>query len=711
MPRLRPKTRLRLSAPTVSGTVSIGGNLGDVSGDGTVALPSIVPAAIGTVGDFTGGEITIHRLEISLLSDVLWFTDARRGGSYERFQRLQVLTGNSSSLSFRRWVNAVASAIQQGTYELLIDDVVHTSTVVSSSVTTASFTVDLTVVADGWHKVEARLVGGFQRSAPWFVFFNRLNGTAPAQSQIPVITGTYDLSRGTDLMWAMIPATFDPPEHPLEERSCTVFSDAASRTTLHRRDVVPIRHQNINRHSVTSNGIKSTFNTQNYFFSDLIRKYPPVHLLDGARGVGTLMMPTHIMVDRHGGAYCMDPWRVVRVHQDGTISTRCGYRHYQPGLNWSESPSWDPPGTPRIPEDIELLGDWSAIPEERHGFHEIWGGAFDLNTVAASSLDTEAPQQLNSVNGELEHPHSTGPRLFVADSQNNRILLLTFQKDSFTAEPVVTEFLTGLDDPWDVVWVEDKIYVSERKDHRIVEYNATTGALVRVVVEGAALASVNTSRFVTRLATLDTIRAEDVVAPEGLFYQDDWLYFGSVAMAEVRRVNLLTGVIEVVCRPPVATDLNAHYIKISVSDGSFGPRGTVFVSTFSNATVFQPCGAYLPNTGPEGTRWVLHAQSAEIDSGKDGLWHPLGYSTASGVGQGRLYAGSSEEGLVMLSKELISDPTPNYTQYNSGATLWKERGYRLVYGDNGFGYHASALPWGDHPDIDYFLTWNGHVEP
>jgi hypothetical protein len=286
--------------------------------------------------------------------------------------------------------------------------------------------------------------------------------------------------------------------------------------------------------------------------------------------------------------------------------------------------------------------------------------------------------------------------------------LLTFTRDSFTAEPVVTEFLTGLGDPWDVVWVDGSIFVSERTSHRIVEYDATTGALIRIVVEGAALATVSENRFVVPLAALSTIRAEDVVAPEGLFYQDDWLYYGSRAMQEVRRVHLTTGEIQVVCRPII--DTNSLYIKIALSDGTFGPRGTVFTFTFSNARFGFP-QAFLPNTGPAGTVWGFHSHLPHLSRGKGGRSNSIGYPTAGGVGLGRLYCGSTEEGLVRLSKSLPEDPTPNEARYNNGVLEWFRRGYRLVYGDSGFGYQGMDLPWGVHDDIDYLLTWNGHVEP
>lgn len=47
-------------------------------------------------------------------------------------------------------------------------------------------------------------------------------------------------------------------------------------------------------------------------------------------------------------------------------------------------------------------------------------------------------------------------------------------------------------------------------------------------------------------------------------------------------------------------------------------------------------------------------------------------------------------------------------KYDNGNKKWRESGYRLVYGDYGFGYQGLPLPFGEDAEIDYFLTSNGH---
>jgi hypothetical protein len=47
-------------------------------------------------------------------------------------------------------------------------------------------------------------------------------------------------------------------------------------------------------------------------------------------------------------------------------------------------------------------------------------------------------------------------------------------------------------------------------------------------------------------------------------------------------------------------DGNSQFVKIALSDGTFGPRGTLFIWTFSNRDLGMPV-VFLP----DGTRWTL----------------------------------------------------------------------------------------------------------
>ncbi len=643
----------------------------------TVPAPFPAPAP-GPAPAPTGPSPALQTQAMDLAKMIVldsWHESSR----YERFQRLTVLSGATATIKFHGEDFAAGGAVRPllaTQYRLLVDGNAMATANLASGDVRGTFTLDLSGLAQGWHAFD--VTGGTAETCPrWFMYVDK--GQPRADANVPVASGSYDVAhRALPHHYTWVPNNLRPRAWPLTPRDCPVFSEALPYAQMFRENIIPTREGNINRLNRTSTGITSTFNKQAYFWSDLIRKQPTLALLDGPRGVGTLMMPTTILVTRQGGAYFSDPWRIGRVDPDGTVHTRVGWRHKDVASYYDG------------PQDLELVGDWSAIPPERRGFHEIWGMAWDMASLATNPA---APL----IDGE--HPHVTGPRMFVSDSQNNRVILLTFKPDNRDV-PVVTEFLTGLQDPWDVAWADGVLYVSERKAHRIAAYDAKTGAFLRTVVSGQPLATVDVNRDTVRLADLATLRAEPCVAPEGLFYQDGWLYFASKAQGQVRRINLATGVREVVCEPTL--DGNSKFMKIALSDGTFGPRGTVFSCTWSIGAFGMP-EAHLPGTGQ---RWGYNSFEY-ISRGKGGKWDSLGYASAVGIGLGRLLCGSSEEGLVQISKALPSDPAPNYAMYRTGMNAFLARGHNLVHGHNGYGFHGLALPWGETAEIDYFLKWNG----
>lgn len=617
-------------------------------------------------------------------------------GQYERYQRLQVLTGTSVNIGFHGddLGGPGVRTLLADVYTLLVDDEPHGTNNAFTNLggqpahSRSSFTLNLSDIDEGWHKFGIECHPSEQCPVHW-MYVKRGVGAVPAQALVPVETGGWDVGhRERPHHYGLIPVTGTPTPKPLVARTCPEFSTAVARSTLFRENICPVREGNVFRINTNPDGVLSTFNKQNYFFSDLIKKYPPVALLDGPRGVGSYMFGTHIRVDRHGGAYALDPWRVVRISPEGVIKTRCGYRHPSRATYWENQVTGM--------QNLELLGDWSGIPADRRGFHETWGLAFDEDSLV---LDPDDPP----IGGE--QPHLAGPRLFVSDSQNNRVLLLTFSRNSFDDEPVVTEFLTGMSDPWDIVWVAGILYVSERFAHRIDAYNAVTGAFIRTVVSGAALSHVDATRGVVLNTgvTLAQVQAEDVVSPEGLFHQDGWLYYGSVAMQQVKRINLLSEAIEVVCLPYV--DGNSNFIKIALSDGTFGPRGTVFSWTWSIDNFGMP-EAHLPG----GTKWVYSTSSVGAPPrGKGGMWDSIGYASAGGVAMGRLLTSASQEGLVQISQALVGDVVFNQSLFTQGKNEYEDKGHHLIHGDLGFGYHGYPLPWGESAAMDYYLTVNGHT--
>jgi hypothetical protein len=608
----------------------------------------------------------IHSASAKPIRFDAWDTGA---GAYTRGEYLQVITQADPI------VRAHANSTLSGTFNLLIDGVVNTSA--QPNGIALAFTVNIATVADGWH-LFGITQGGVEVAYPYYFFVNRAGRAVAPQDKIPVVTGSYTANGASGIHHAMVPGRFTPKPMPLTPRAATPFSDRKAPEAFYRTDLVPDKKGDIYRPNTNAQGVMSTFNRHSYYWDTLIGKIPSLPLLDGPRGVGKISMPTSIRLDRNGGAFCTDPWRVVRVSLDGTVRTRAGYRHKAP-MYWQDGAN-----------NMELVGDWSGIPVERRGFHELWGQCWDVDSL---SLDPNAPPQGG------EQPHVSGPRQFVTDTQNNRVCLLTYSKDNRALDPVVTEFITGLQDPWGIAWHDSLLYVGERNSNRICAYDDQTGALVRVVVQGSnPWLRINPQIRVSDHRGL--FPGDPCALPEHIEIFDGMLYYGSITMGAIKKIPLTGGTPELVTK--VQTDQGAVYTYFSISDGTFGPRGAIFVVSWSIIHPFP--AAYLP----DGTTWGI-GREGYLTSGRGGYWRPMDYKSAVVVGNGRMIAGSSKEGLVMFTLATPSDPMPNHAAYERGYRAWIAKGYQLVYGEDGYGYFDLPLPWGESADIDYYLSWNGHV--
>ena len=150
----------------------------------------------------------------------------------------------------------------------------------------------------------------------------------------------------------------------------------------------------------------------------------------------------------------------------------------------------------------------------------------------------------------------------------------------------------------------------------------------------------------------------------------------------------------------------ANYCKIAVSDGTFGPRGSVFMATWENVKMGGPWG-YRPD-GAAFSVWTT--ASNVVREGKGGKWAGMGYSTACAIGQGRLICASADYGLAEISLALPGDVTFNATMYSAGKGEYEKAGYRLTHGVDGFGQFGYPLPWGISAAMDYYLSSQGHVQ-
>lgn len=620
---------------------------------------------------------------------------------YTRAQGILRLTGTSAKVPIFGFNSATGGSFRPlsgGIYALLIDGVQAATVTPTAGATSTFFIVDATALATGWHELQVVPAIPGESCIPYYALVVH-DGDASGSDYTPVATGSHSLAldRTPNYWYGKAPATYSPTKLPLAPRERVPFATILPPAELHCEQLVPMRYGDEHRVCKTEDGALTSFSNQAYNWSSLLTKLPEVPLLDGPRGVGTVCMATHLEVGTAAppgvgfvnNTYFCDPWRVGKVRQDGAIITMVGYRHKGIASHWQDAAP-----------DLELVGDWSAIPADRRGCWEVWGMAWDRRRDGGNNVGDPSPDPRER--GLIPHPVGGGAVIFLSDSQHNRIVRCEFPHDTHFdySRTKATEFLTGLNDPWDCVGDAGVLYVSERKSHRICAYSMDTGELLRVVVQGQALAMIGADREARRTVSLDAARAAVCVAPEGLFLQDGWLYWGSRAQGQVKRVHLESGEIEVV--HTLAMDDNIKFVKIALSDGSFGPRGLLAMATWSAADFGWP--RFVHN----GAGWGLGSASySEKIAGQNA--HP-NYPTAVGFGGGQMVFGGVNEGILRVTKRLPTDTVAS-AAVKAGAVEWVDGGHNLLHGHFGFGFFGLPLPWGASANIDAFLKHYGHKEP
>ena len=623
------------------------------------------------------------------VTDYFSFEGQYTGGSaYWRAQELVILKGDTYKLRAVRLNGSSRQTLTPGEEFTLLCDGKPLVTATGEGQWLA-FVFPATLLAEGWHVFDIEghscmVIGAYV-----------LKGDqAQPHDWLPVWTASNEFSRKDGLYhlkW--VPARFEPVQAPLPAWDFVPFSEPVSKRDTIRRDLVPVREMDSHRPYQDSHGIWSAANRQRYTYDDAHRLLPRYPLLDGPRGVGNAHGVFNVWIGRAtfernkpgsplgGNVYFCDGWRVCRVTKGGEITTLLGWRSKGAGHNWQEDPLES--------GQIELVGDWSRVAGPK-GLREPWGFVFPEFSLVTDFNHPPIPSENNQI------PHIGSPVVLVADSLNNRIIRAEFNGKKHNVPPVVTEFITGLDDPWDCVeWKRSgKLIVSERGAHRICQYDIQTGLFERVIVSGAPLSHVRPppSRWVIRDAELEVIRQEDCVGPEGLYIldDDDWLYFGSMAMAQVKRVHLVTGEIEVCCNTAATSSTGNKYVKIAVSDGTFGPRGTVFFSQWLNKLPV----AYLPN----GDRWLWGVSST------------LAYDGALDIYNGRLVMGGCREGLVEFKLRLASDETIDSRRFERGEREYRDKGYYLSHSVAGMSYTGEPPPYGISDDMDYYLDHGKYMQ-
>lgn len=627
-------------------------------------------------------NMTVQSRTLNMARVLLWAPWLEQS-RYQRYQKLAIITTVSNTVLLRATDQASGGnprAFLQPQYTVLVDGAEHVTIAPPAGSTSFAVPFDLSRLAEGWHWIDIRQ-DGIETCAPYFMYVQ--HGAQPVpQPFAPVMIGSHSIGSNAQIWWANVPANYAPTTAPMPVREYPASSAPITRASIIQTNLAPWRNGDIYRPMDIGGGCLGVFSRQAYFFDHLTAARPYLPSLDGPRGVGSVSMATHLQVGRTGGVYFTDPWRVGHISPAGTVKTLVGWRHKQPMKLDSMAD-----------DAIELMGDWSAIPEGRCGFHELWGMAWDQRTLTVAGDPIP-----NGANGP-EQPHVVGPVMFVADSQRNRVCRIEFDPRSHDTPAKVTEFITGINDPWDLACADGVLYVSERQAHRIAAYDATTGAFLRVVVQGSALAVVRNRKMV-RTVGLDITRAQPCVAPEGLFFQDGWLYFASLAQAQIRKIDVNTGEMRIVCDVPV--DGQSMFVKIAVGDGTFGPRGMLAATTWSSTQMGRPL---LWN--PDGTAigWTNGNGGGQ---GPGPCFETIGYSGAVGIGNARMVFSSAAEGVIQVSRALPTDKVISSGDWHAARLEYWYAGHELTNGAGGWGFFGLPLPLGKSQELDAYLQAYGH---
>lgn len=626
-------------------------------------------------------------------------THMRDSTTYERLQDPTIVDGGEWVFEFRA-LNGNQQRPFSGRYAVFVDGLASGVEVVSPTGTVARAT--LTGLASGWRMIEAAATG--ETCIPAFIFVRRPGDPEPTMR--PVWLGSHDVEHGNALahtQYVWVPMAYAPRAVPLPPRRPVPFSDKLLRRDLYAEEIVPVQHGDIYRPRVTR-GVVHSCNQQNYLISPLLLPYGGAAQLDGPRGVGTLTGVTHLQVGRvrsdgRAAIYASEGNRIAKVDPDGNVTTLLGARSRSPAAR----------SIPSTADDYELVGDWSAVPAPMRGIVETWGFAWRPSSLAT---DPTVPPIPNPV--EPEAPHvGPGPQLIIADSQRGRLLRAQFRPDAHGAPPVVTVLCDGLSDPWDVVCPDDGsdlAYVSERGTDSILAVRLSNGVKMGAMVSGQRGMVAYQQRRIVRVTTLDKVRAQPCIAPEGLAYLDGWLYWASFAQRQIRRMEIATGTVEAIITiedQRQLNDIGSQYAKITISDGTFLPRGSIALSSWASDEGMP--AIWVRET--DG-RYTWHPLLSAGDEGPGLPWVSKLYGSSAAFGGGMLVCASALEGLTVITRAQGEARVDWARDYEPARAEWRKvRGLHMLHGDTGHSHYDLPLPWGASPLTDRWMELQGHVRP
>jgi hypothetical protein len=708
--QLPPSGTLNVT-PTVDTTYTLQADDRAANVSDTTSLTVKVTAPVGSV------QVEKFPLDLSQLVGLfVQFTPNR----YERIERHLCLTQNTTPLVFNKVDLSAGGALRPllyTTYGWFVDGVCRGQLSVKSGVDTGG-TLNVTLIneVDGIHKGQVlpidttgKPIAGTECYPPFYFWVDR-NGTA---KDVPFVIYQNDDFEWTHTLANLPPTYFawiapknvtTPTARPLVGTTAfEAFSSTVPKSDLARIDLVPAMDEG-NRFypCVSDRGITVTENEQGYFTDGYLRDYVYMPQVDGPRGVGTVSHITDMRWGRNNKIYFSSPvsWRVIDAQ--GTIRTLLGQRHtYAPYYGDISGPGH---------KSVETIGIWdTSIPVAERFPKKSWFSFFDPATLATD------PNAL-PIGGE--QPHLGNPTAYLGDA-HGYILKAVFNGQDRSVPPTITRHIMVDKRVFGGALYNNTIYVSEGNLHRISMWDLQSRAYKGDLISdstASVVGSVNvqTDTFIFAPGqTTATARSHTVVCPEGIAIMDDWLYFGSIAMSQVRRINLITKELQICCDLLASpTSSNVHFANIAVSDGTFGPRHTIFSVHFDNSYFGRP-RAWLPGANAAGDRthylqwdYAYFGYNQVEGVGYTGTLVGI-YPMSVCVGQGGLAFGGTEEAIQVFHKRPSTMAVPTFAQQQQialGHRKWMEQGLYLPYGR----FANGPIPYtkGQDADIDVWLNVN-----
>ena len=535
--------------------------------------------------------------------------------------------------------------------------------------------------------------------------------------------------------YSIKPASSHKPQAyplPLDTAPYTPFS-TLEKARLYRINLTPAQEQGVDWYPcVTDRGIKITEGYQGYFASGYTAFQPYMPYIDGERGVAQTAHTLYVSPGRNNKVYFNTPYSWRRCDADGKVRTLIGIRHkYAP--YHADVMAYSAKNPPQLHPSVEIVGNFIGFPLNESFPLRPWFSFWDPVTILP---DVNAPPVQDATMAFPETPHletppTKGPIGIIGDS-HGYVLSAEFDgANHLTPADVIRLF--AITDPFGGAEKDGILYVASRSMNRIEMWDyrarpakflgnlcAAPAGLLGGTIDGRhryfpALNGVNITQAQARAYT--QFPTNFIPGPEGLAIMDNVLYVGSSSCGQILAIDLATKAITPAC-PVTAVSGQTVGFMLSASDGTVGPRHTLFECTFDNVNQGH-ARAHIPVSGV-GTDGVTYTHSKLWD------WTDLAYDASQGAGgktldgvypmaihagNGAIIEGGSEQTIRVWRLAKPTELAPDYAKLQRGHAAWHAAGYNAEYGRLGYGTHPDAqLPWGVNADLDYWLQQSGHVK-